>query len=104
MKYVVFVPDGCADEPLAELDGRTPQVARKHGNALFPKTRLLLKNLIDKCCRLDRLREYRDQITVQVWRCFHRSNAEVRSDCLPHVGDRMQLVVVAAAPCGQGIF
>ncbi|HEY2331612.1 MAG TPA: cofactor-independent phosphoglycerate mutase [Acidimicrobiales bacterium] len=24
MKYVVCVPDGCADEPLAELDGRTP--------------------------------------------------------------------------------
>lgn len=24
MKYVVAVPDGCADEPLAELDGRTP--------------------------------------------------------------------------------
>src|SRR5262245_66482883 len=23
-KYVVLVPDGCADEPLAELDGRTP--------------------------------------------------------------------------------
>ena len=29
MKYVVCVPDGCADEPLAELDGRTPlQAAR----------------------------------------------------------------------------
>ncbi len=24
MKYLVFVPDGCADEPLAALDGRTP--------------------------------------------------------------------------------
>ena len=24
MKYVVCVPDGCADEPLAQLDGRTP--------------------------------------------------------------------------------
>jgi 2,3-bisphosphoglycerate-independent phosphoglycerate mutase len=24
MKYVVFVPDGCADEPLDELGGRTP--------------------------------------------------------------------------------
>ena len=24
MKYVVLVPDGCADEPLAELDDRTP--------------------------------------------------------------------------------
>lgn len=24
MKYVVLVPDGCADEPLHELDGRTP--------------------------------------------------------------------------------
>ena len=29
MKYVVCVPDGCADEPLAELGGRTPlEVAR----------------------------------------------------------------------------
>ncbi|MGH8984709.1 MAG: cofactor-independent phosphoglycerate mutase, partial [Acidimicrobiia bacterium] len=24
MRYVVLVPDGCADEPLDELDGRTP--------------------------------------------------------------------------------
>jgi len=24
LKYVVLVPDGCADEPLAELEGRTP--------------------------------------------------------------------------------
>src|SRR5688572_7378691 len=24
MKYVVCVPDGCADEPVAALDGRTP--------------------------------------------------------------------------------
>jgi len=24
VKYVVLVPDGCADEPVAELDGRTP--------------------------------------------------------------------------------
>ena len=24
MKYVVLVPDGCSDEPLAELDDRTP--------------------------------------------------------------------------------
>ncbi|HEX5614918.1 MAG TPA: cofactor-independent phosphoglycerate mutase [Acidimicrobiia bacterium] len=24
MKYVVFVPDGCADEPIGSLDGRTP--------------------------------------------------------------------------------
>lgn len=24
MKYVICVPDGCADEPVAELDGRTP--------------------------------------------------------------------------------
>src|SRR3954470_10390525 len=24
MKYVVCVPDGCADEPVAELGGRTP--------------------------------------------------------------------------------
>src|SRR3981189_1055310 len=27
MKYVVLVPDGCADEPLAELDDRTPPEA-----------------------------------------------------------------------------
>jgi 2,3-bisphosphoglycerate-independent phosphoglycerate mutase len=24
MKYVIVIPDGCADEPLAELDGKTP--------------------------------------------------------------------------------
>src|SRR5213078_2751361 len=29
MKYVVLVPDGCADEPLAELDGRTPLEAAR---------------------------------------------------------------------------
>jgi len=29
VKYVVFVPDGCADDPIAELGGRTPlEVAR----------------------------------------------------------------------------
>ena len=30
MKYVVLVPDGCADEPLAELGGRTPLEAAAH--------------------------------------------------------------------------
>ena len=30
VKYVVLVPDGCADEPLAELDGRTPLEAARH--------------------------------------------------------------------------
>src|SRR5215470_8566246 len=29
MKYVVFVPDGCADVALAELDGRTPLEAAR---------------------------------------------------------------------------
>ncbi len=29
MKYLVFVPDGCADEPLAELAGRTPLEAAR---------------------------------------------------------------------------
>jgi len=29
MKYVVCVPDGCADEPVDELDGRTPLEAAK---------------------------------------------------------------------------
>jgi 2,3-bisphosphoglycerate-independent phosphoglycerate mutase len=29
MKYIVLVPDGCADEPLAELDGRTPLEAAR---------------------------------------------------------------------------
>jgi 2,3-bisphosphoglycerate-independent phosphoglycerate mutase len=29
MKYVVLVPDGCADEPLEELDGRTPLEAAR---------------------------------------------------------------------------
>ncbi|MBV8303355.1 MAG: phosphoglycerate mutase, partial [Acidimicrobiia bacterium] len=29
MKYVVCVPDGAADEPLAELGGRTPLEAAR---------------------------------------------------------------------------
>jgi 2,3-bisphosphoglycerate-independent phosphoglycerate mutase len=29
MKYIVFVPDGCADLPLDELDGRTPLAAAR---------------------------------------------------------------------------
>jgi 2,3-bisphosphoglycerate-independent phosphoglycerate mutase len=30
MKYAIIIPDGCADEPVASLDGKTPlQVARK---------------------------------------------------------------------------
>ena len=29
MKYLVFVPDGCADVPLAELGGRTPLEAAR---------------------------------------------------------------------------
>src|SRR5262249_29923592 len=32
MKSVVLVPDGCADEPLAELDGRTPLEAARMPN------------------------------------------------------------------------
>src|SRR5439155_12133929 len=29
MKYAIVIPDGCADEPLAELGGRTPLQAAK---------------------------------------------------------------------------
>ena len=32
MKYVVCVPDGAADEPLAELGGRTPLEAARMPN------------------------------------------------------------------------
>ncbi|MCZ7534909.1 MAG: 2,3-bisphosphoglycerate-independent phosphoglycerate mutase [Acidimicrobiia bacterium] len=32
MKHVVFVPDGCADEPLPQLDGRTPLEAASMPN------------------------------------------------------------------------
>ena len=32
MKYLVFVPDGCADVPLPELDGRTPLEAARMPN------------------------------------------------------------------------
>lgn len=32
MKYLVLVPDGCADEPLDELDGRTPLEAARMPN------------------------------------------------------------------------
>jgi 2,3-bisphosphoglycerate-independent phosphoglycerate mutase len=36
VKYLVLVPDGCADEPLAELAGRTPLEA-----AAMPRLREL---------------------------------------------------------------
>src|SRR5215212_5325972 len=36
MKYLVLVPDGCADEPLAELDGRAPIEAAAMGVDLAP--------------------------------------------------------------------
>ena len=32
MKYVIVIPDGCADEPVAELDNRTPLQAAKIPN------------------------------------------------------------------------
>src|SRR6266480_2921058 len=32
MKYLVFVPDGCADVPLEELEGRTPLEAARMPN------------------------------------------------------------------------
>ena len=32
MKYVIVIPDGCADEPIAELGGRTPLQAAKIPN------------------------------------------------------------------------
>src|SRR5262249_41711905 len=32
MKYAIVIPDGCADEPLAELDGRTPLQAARTPN------------------------------------------------------------------------
>ena len=40
MKYVVLVPDGCADEPVAALDGRTPleAAAMPHLQALAARS------------------------------------------------------------------
>lgn len=32
MKYVLIVPDGMADEPIAELDGRTPMMVARTPN------------------------------------------------------------------------
>src|SRR5207249_2683121 len=32
MKYAIVIPDGCADEPIAELGGRTPLQAAKIPN------------------------------------------------------------------------
>src|SRR5215468_5987541 len=32
MKYAIVIPDGCADEPLTELDGRTPLQAARTPN------------------------------------------------------------------------
>jgi len=39
VKYLVLVPDGCADEPLAELDGRTPLEAATMPNLARLATR-----------------------------------------------------------------
>src|SRR3954466_4023214 len=39
MKYLVLVPDGCADEPLAELDGRTPLEAAHMPHLARPPAR-----------------------------------------------------------------
>lgn len=39
VKYVVLVPDGCADEPLPELDGRTPLAAAAMPNLARLATR-----------------------------------------------------------------
>jgi 2,3-bisphosphoglycerate-independent phosphoglycerate mutase len=48
VKYVVLVPDGCADEPLTELDGRTPLEAARmpHLAALAARSEVGLANVI----------------------------------------------------------
>src|SRR5437899_12054655 len=48
MKYVVLVPDGCADEPLAELGGRTPLEAAHMPNlaALAARSEVGLTDVI----------------------------------------------------------
>lgn len=48
MKYVVLVPDGCADEPLAELGDRTPLEAARMPNlaALAARSEVGLTNVI----------------------------------------------------------
>jgi 2,3-bisphosphoglycerate-independent phosphoglycerate mutase len=48
MKYVVLVPDGCADEPLEELDGRTPLEAARmpHLAALASRAEVGLAEVI----------------------------------------------------------
>jgi 2,3-bisphosphoglycerate-independent phosphoglycerate mutase len=48
MKYVVLVPDGCADEPLAELGGRTPLEAARMPNlaALAARSEVGLTHVI----------------------------------------------------------
>ncbi len=46
MKYVIIIPDGCADEPIEALDGQTPlQAARlPHCDALAARGRVGLSN------------------------------------------------------------
>ncbi|HEX9506453.1 MAG TPA: cofactor-independent phosphoglycerate mutase [Acidimicrobiia bacterium] len=48
MKYIVLVPDGCADEPLAELAGRTPLEAARmpHLAALAARAEVGLADVI----------------------------------------------------------
>ena len=48
MKYVVLVPDGCADEPVAVLGGRTPleAAAMPHLQALAARSEVGRANVI----------------------------------------------------------
>ena len=48
VKYVVLVPDGCADEPLPELGGRTPLEAARmpHLAALATRSEVGLAEVI----------------------------------------------------------
>ena len=44
MKYILLVPDGAADEPLSDLDGKTPlEVARTPDHAKAQQAKDLLQ-------------------------------------------------------------
>ncbi len=74
MKYVVFVPDGCADEPLAELGDKTPLDVGARCRA-SPR----LPHAARSAAPPSYLRDYRPAATSATW----RSSGSIRRATTP---------------------
>ena len=91
-EYVVFVPDGCADEPIAELGDKTPLdvAAMPHSPRLPHAPR--------SAAPPSYLRDYRPAVTSATWRssgsirALHTGRARIEPEDR-HVAD------VAAGRC-----